>query len=214
MPTLYVTEPGVQVRKANERLVVVKDDQVLDDIPLIKVDRVVLVGRGVGLTTAAVHALSRRGIDVLYLSGSGRYVSSMVGTEHKNIRLRFTQALLAADEARSLAAAGAIVQGKVANQRALVRRHSEGSPSVQTALDGMETMRRQVERARTLDELRGMEGQAAHYYFGLLRALLRPPDGGGSWGFDQRSYYPPPDPINALLSFGYTLLLNDLVAAC
>jgi len=75
-------------------------------------------------------------------------------------------------------------------------------------------MAARVETARTLDELRGLEGQAAKDYFSLLRRLLRPPAQGGAWGFERRTYYPPSDPINALLSFGYTLLLNDLITAC
>jgi CRISPR-associated protein Cas1 len=65
-----------------------------------------------------------------------------------------------------------------------------------------------------LDELRGREGNAAREYFGLYRRLLKPPRDGNAWGFDRREYYPPPDPINALLSFGYTLLLNDIIASC
>jgi CRISPR-associated protein Cas1 len=71
-----------------------------------------------------------------------------------------------------------------------------------------------VGAAKTLDELRGLEGQAAKEYFGLVRRMLKPPVDGKTWGFERRAYYPPPDPVNALLSFGYTLLLNDLIAAC
>jgi CRISPR-associated protein Cas1 len=63
--------------------------------------------------------------------------------------------------------------------------------------------------AKTVDQLRGLEGHAAREYFGLLRTLLKRP-----MGFSRRAYHPPPDPVNALLSFGYTLLLNDLVSAC
>jgi CRISPR-associated protein Cas1 len=65
-----------------------------------------------------------------------------------------------------------------------------------------------------LDEVRGHEGLAAKEFFALFRQLLKPPRDGQAWGFDRREYYPPPDPVNALLSFGYTLLLNDLIAAC
>lgn len=214
MATLYVREPGAQVSKADERLRVMRGEEVLNDIPLIKVDRVVLMGRGVSVTTPALFALTQRGIDVVYLTGRGRYVSRMVGAEHKHGKLRHAQALGVADTARALRIAGAIVRGKIANQRALVRRHAEGAGWAKQALAGMEAMARRVETARTLDELRGLEGQGAKEYFGLMRKMLRPPREGGTWGFERRAYYPPPDPVNALLSFGYTLLLNDLIAAC
>ena len=59
-----------------------------------------------------------------------------------------------------------------------------------------------------------MEGQAAREYFGLMRRLLRPPSEGGSWNFERRAYYPPTDPVNALLSFTYSLVLRDMTTAC
>lgn len=214
MPTLYVTEPGTQVRKVEERLVVARGEEVLDDIPLIKVERVVLVGRGVSLTTAAMYALARRGVDVVYLTGSGRFMTRTAAGEHKHSRLRHQQALRVADETFSLALAKSIVLGKVLNQRVLVRRHAESADWARRALVGMETMAQQTGATRSLDEVRGMEGQAAKEYFGLLRRMLRAPADGPTWGFERREYYPPPDPVNALLSFGYTLMLNDMVTAC
>jgi len=214
MPTLYVTEPGAQLCKSDDRLVVKKGDEILEEIPIIKVEQVVLVGRGVSLTTAAMFALTRRGVDVVYLSGRGGYVSRVVGQEHKHSKLRYQQALVSADPAFALGLARSVVRGKVLNQRTLVQRHAEQAAWARQALDGMNAMAQQVDTARTLDELRGMEGQGAKEYFSLYRRLLRPPQDGGSWGFDRRAYYPPTDPINALLSFVYSLLLRDVVTAC
>ena len=214
MATLYVTQPGTQVRKVDERLVLMRGEEILEDIPLIKVDRVILMGRGVSLTTPAMFALAKRGVDVVYLAGSGRYVSRVVGSEHKHGRLRHTQSLLVADPAFSLRLAAAIVAGKISNQRTLVRRHAEGAGWARQALEGMDAMMGLAGTARTLDELRGFEGRAAREYFSLLRRMLNPPPGAANWGFEKRAYYPPTDPVNALLSFGYTLLLNDMIAAC
>jgi len=78
----------------------------------------------------------------------------------------------------------------------------------------MDAMTGRVQSARNLDELRGLEGQGAKEYFSLFRRLLRPPSEGGTWGFERRAYYPPTDPVNALLSFTYSLLLRDIVTAC
>jgi CRISPR-associated protein Cas1 len=138
----------------------------------------------------------------------------MVGAEHKNGRLRHQQSLSASDPKFSLHVAQEIVRGKIVNQRALVQRHAERANWAGRALAAMEELARRVESARDLDQLRGMEGQAAKEYFGLLRRMLRPPSDGGSWNFDRRAYYPPPDPINALLSFTYTLILRDMTTAC
>jgi len=214
MATVYVTETGVQVHKEGQRLLVKRGVEVLQDIPLIKVDRLVLMGRGVSVTTPAIYALAQQNIDVLYMNSRGAYVSRLQGREHKHSRLRHAQALAIVDQAFAQKVASAIVDGKINNQRVLVQRHAEGAPWARQALEMMDRMRRDVDAAKTLDELRGREGNAAREYFGLLRRLLKPPADGQTWGFERREYYPPPDPINALLSFGYTLLLNDIIAAC
>jgi CRISPR-associated protein Cas1 len=153
-------------------------------------------------------------IFVVVPSGRGSYVSRVVGQEHKHSRVRQQQALAAADADFSLNLARSIVRGKVLNQRTLVQRHAERASWARQALDGMNEMARRVDTARTLDELRGLEGQGAKEYFSLYRRLLRPPQDGGSWGFERRAYYPPTDPVNALLSFVYSLLLRDVVTAC
>lgn len=214
MSTLYLTQPGSQLHKEHDRLLIKRGEEVLEAVPLIKVEQVVLMGRGVGVTTAALHALTRKGVDIVYLSGAGRYISRVIGAEHKNGRLRHQQSLLASDPQFALLAAQNIVRGKIVNQRALVQRHAERANWAGRALSAMDEMARGVESARDLDQLRGMEGQAAKEYFGLMRRMLRPPSEGGSWNFDRRAYYPPTDPINALLSFTYSLVLRDMTTAC
>jgi CRISPR-associated protein Cas1 len=214
MGTLYVTETGVQVHQEGQRLLVRRGTEVLQDIPMIKVDRVVLVGKSASITTPALFALTRRNVGVYYLSSQGKYILRTVGNDHRHSKLRLFQTRVSDDPNRSLAIARTIVEGKVNNQRTLVQRHSEQAPWAHSALAQMDSMRRQVDQSSTLDELRGREGLAAKEYFHLFRQILRPPRDGRSWGFEGRNYYPPTDAVNALLSFGYTLLLNDVVAAC
>lgn len=213
MAAVYVTEPGTKVHKSNERLVLTRQDAVVEEIPITKVDQVILVGRGVSISTAALFALSQRGVDVVYLSGSGRFVSRLVGDEHKHSKLRYLQALAVANEETARGVVKAIVLGKILNQRTLVQRQAQGSPAAPRELEAMMLLARKVESTGSIEELRGLEGMAAREYFGLFRTLLHRP-AAGSWGFAGRAYYPPPDPVNAMLSFGYTLLLKDFVTAC
>lgn len=91
---------------------------------------------------------------------------------------------------------------------------AEGANWAERALSAIDEMARSVGTARDLDQLRGMEGQAAREYFGLMRRLLHPPAEGGSWNFERRAYYPPTDPVNALLSFVYSLVTRDVTTAC
>lgn len=214
MGTLYVTEMGVQVHKEGQRLLVKKGGEVLQDIPMIKVDRVVLMGKGASITTPTLYALANRKVGVYYLSSRGKYMLRTVGDDHRHSRLRQSQTRATDNPTRCMAVAQEIVRGKVHNQRVLVQRHAEGQPWARAALNQMDEMRRQVDNAQNLDELRGREGLAAKAYFSLMRQIIRPPADGHTWGFERRAYYPPTDPVNALLSFGYTLLLNDMVAVC
>lgn len=214
MSTLYITEIGVQVHKEGQRLLVKRGADVLQDIPLIKIDRVVLVGKSVSITTPTLYALTSRNVGVYYMNSHGKFMARTNGNEHNHSRLRQLQVRACDNPERCLAIARAIVGGKIHNQRVLVMRHAEGASWASNALAQMDAMRKQLGAAQTLDELRGREGLAAREYFHLLRRIFRPPADGGTWGFDRRAYYPSTDPINALLSLGYTLLLNDLIAAC
>ncbi len=214
MSVLYLTEPGSRLHKADGRLIVRKGDEILEEIPLIHVEQVVLIGRGVGLTTAALHALVRRGVDVVFLSGSGAYVSRLMGREHGLSRLRYRQALAVGRPAFALPVARAVVYAKVHNQRVLLLRHGERERRLRRPIRDLAAMLERIRGADSLERLRGLEGQSAHLYFSGLRLLIRPPADGRDWGFRERAYHPPPDPVNALLSLAYTLLLKEMIAAC
>jgi CRISPR-associated protein Cas1 len=179
----------------------------LTSIPLIHLDQLALMGN-VQLTTPAAARLLERGVDVVYLSKYGKFRGRLMCGGSKFAQLRHRQLQMASDERAALPIARAIVVAKVGNQRVVVQRRAERVPGARRALDGMMQMGRRAEQAGSLDSLRGFEGKAGAFYFEAVRALLP-----AEWGFERRAYHPPPDPANALLSFGYTLLLKDVSAA-
>lgn len=205
MPALYLTEQGAVLRRSGERLVVTRDHQVVEEVPIIHVDQVVVMGN-VQLTTPAVALLLQKDIDVVFLSSRGRFRGRLMTTGSRFAQLRHRQLRLMDDEAASLGIARAIVIGKLGNQRALLRRQK--GQEVNGAVAFLEQAIAQARKADSIDSLRGVEGSAGARYFGVLKALVPP-----EWGFTQRVYHPPADPVNALLSFGYTLLLKDVSAA-
>jgi len=207
MATVYLTEQGSVARKVGERMVVKKADRVLDDIPLVKVEAVRVVGRGITLTTPLMIYLTEKGIDTVYLSRAGRFAFRPVGRESAQAMLRTRQVQAADDTARALGLARAVVRGKLINQRFLLRRHGGQEGGVIRAMAGIEAMLKRLDGATTFDVLRGLEGQAAASYFAGFRLLLQ-----RDLGFERRIHHPPTDPVNSLLSFGYTLLLNDLIS--
>lgn len=209
MSVVYITEQGATVQKRGGRLIVTKKGETVEEIPLMKIDQLRVLGQGVTLTTPALAALAARNVDVVYMTQRGRFLARVNGKESKHGNLRFRQARLVDQPPRCLQLAKQVVAGKLVNQRALLNQLASHAPNeIAAAISGINAMAKRVPAAPDRDTLLGLEGQGAVSYWKGFRALLK-----GQWGFDRRAYYPPPDPINALLSFGYTLLLNDIQGA-
>ena len=214
MATLYVTEPGARIEKEYRRILVTRRDEVLKAVPLSRLSEVVLVGRGVGATTPALHALLEAGVGLTLIARTGRLLGRLVPPMPKNIPARQGQYAAAADPAFCLRLSRAIVAGKLRNSRAMVRRVIRGRPEIDrasTEADVAEIARclKAVLRADSLDRVRGLEGRAARVYFGVWRRAFA-----GEMRYERRTRRPPRDPINALLSLGYSLLTQNMMTAC
>jgi len=209
MTTMYVTEQGARIEKRYQRFLVTKEDKVLMAVPAARLSHIVLVGR-VGVTTPALLALLREGVGLSLISRGGRLQGRLVPPTGKNIPLRHRQYERARDPAFCLAVSRAVVEGKLRNCRALARRWARTRPQIPSHL--IERLNAAVARAASapdLDTLRGIEGQGTRNYFAVWRAALET-----GFGFEKRTRRPPRDPANALLSLGYTFLVNNLITAC
>jgi len=208
LATLYITEPGARIEKEYQRLLVTKDDEVLLRVPLSRVSDVVLVGR-TGATTPALLALLDAGIGLAFVSSSGALRGRLVPPLPKNIPLRHQQYARAQDQAFCLEVGRAIVGGKLRNERTLARRLGRSrAGSDESLIEQISRAIKGVKAADDLDSLRGLEGAGARAYFHILRQSL--PE---EWGFEKRVRRPPGDPVNALLSLGYTLLGQNMMTA-
>ena len=210
MPPLYVVEQGASIHKEGRRLVVRKDDQRLQSVALIKIDQVLIFGN-VSITTLALAWLMDEHIDVVFCDQHGHYRGRVEGQTSSHSQLRRWQYRRTDDPAFALSTARAIVRAKLHNTRTLLQRYQRRRPQarVETVIQRLADSIQQAERTQSLNGLRGCEGAAAAGYFEVFKLLLNDPN----WGFAQRVRRPPTDPINVLLSFGYTLLIHDLEAA-
>ncbi len=207
MTVLYLTEPGSTLAAKSQALVVRRGTEVRGRAPVLGVERVVVLGSA-HLTAAAVALCAREQVELVVALRGGQ-VMARLGASEAGLELRATQHRRAEDPAFCLELARSVVRGKVRNQRRLLGRSREsGAPEVaasRTALDGL------LERggaAEGVAALRGLEGRASAVYFRALRTLVNP-----EFGFRARNRRPPRDPVNAMLSFAYTLLTAEVAAA-
>ncbi len=206
---VYVTEPGSKVGRERGVLIVRKDGDIQQRIRLIDVSQLCLFGR-VQVSSQAMYDLFDRGIPVAWFTYGGWIKGVGLGLPSGHVELRRRQVVAAAQG--FLAIAKPIVWGKIRNQRTMLRRNSDTRPDA--ALRMMERMAKKSTEATTVSELLGFEGMAAKAYFGEFGRMLSGPVLEGlpiTW--EGRNRRPPRDPINAMLSFVYALLVKDLLAA-
>lgn len=214
--TLYVTSEGAGLRKDGENLVVELDGIERTRIPFHMLHGLVVFG-AVYLSPPLIQACAAGGITITLLDRSGRFQARVEGPVSGNVLLRRAQ-YRASDHPSEIVRS--LLLGKIANQRAVImrsaREHGEpleghGTPLADAADRLGRAMRRTAALEADVDALRGLEGEAASVYFGVFNCLIRAPDP-ERW-FNGRSRRPPLDPMNALLSFLYTLLTHDCRSA-
>lgn len=200
MCTLYLDQQGARLAKAGGRLVVQDRDGGERSLPLEQVDRVLVYGR-VQVTTDALDALLDRGVPTTLLSSRGRVRGHLLADCGGQVRRRARQYELIRDPALALPFARALVAAKLRNQRWLLRTLEQ-----REAAAGLEPFIERAEQADGADRLRGVEGSGARAYFAAFPDLLA----GTAFAFPGRRKRPATDPVNALLSLGYTLLLAEV----
>ncbi|HZT36493.1 MAG TPA: CRISPR-associated endonuclease Cas1 [Bryobacteraceae bacterium] len=213
--TLYLNTQGVRVGKSGAVLQVRDKDSLLQEVRIGEICQVNLMGN-IQISTQAIQTLCEAGVPICYFSMGGWFYGITTGLNTKNVFLRRWQFKLSEDEGFACGLARRLVCGKIRNQRTLMQRnHIE--PNAQTLAE-LKRMAERAEGARSLDELLGIEGNAARLYFGDFQGLIKTDDGAESsefrFEFEGRNRRPARDPVNALLSLGYSLLAKDLTVAC
>lgn len=211
---LYVQANQAKIAKKGDLLEISVEDKPVTKARLNDVSQVVAMGN-VYITTPCMHELMRREIPITWHSYGGWFLGHTVGVGHKNVELRTAQYQTSFDEQKCLRIARGLVKAKIQNCRTLMRRNWRGDDKPEDLLDDCKRDIEQASRARNLQELLGIEGIAAARYFGEFSRLIKQPDGRNVFAFDfmRRNRRPPTDPVNALLSYAYTLLARTWVVA-
>ena len=214
--TLFVTSEGAYVAKSGESAVVKVDGAVRMQVPLHHLSSIVCFGWA-GVSPELMAACMAAGINVAFLSTTGRFLARVEGPLGGNVLLRRAQYRAADDPQATTALSRAFVAGKIANSRTVLQRalrdhpNRAGAAAIAAAIDHITRVAPRLLAAPDADVVRGIEGDVAARYFGVFECLILADKHG--FPFSGRTRRPPLDPVNAMLSFGYALLLNDCLAA-
>ena len=210
---LYVTTPNSYLSKDGMNVVVSVNQEEKLRIPIVNIEGIVAFGY-LGASPGLMKLCADNGVSLSFLSPGGRFIGRFQGPVHGNVLLRKAQYQASEDPSRSLHYAQLFVAGKIQNYRTtlqrFIRNHS-CPPEVQEAIELMGVSKRKAFSTNDVAILRGIEGEAANTYFKVFPFLeLQQRE---VFPFHGRNRRPPKDPVNAMLSFVYTLLANDMSSA-
>ncbi len=214
--TLYVSSQGSYLRKEGETVVVEREQKKVLQLPIHSIGGIVCFGN-VLCSPFLLGFCAERDIAVSFLTEYGRFLASVRGPVSGNVLLRRQQYRMADDEVATRAIAANIVSGKLANCRVVMNRALRDhagkidSDAIKGASSTINRLIDELPRAADGNAVRGFEGMAAAEYFGIFENLIV--DQKEDFQFHERSRRPPLDPVNALLSFVYTLIAHDVRSA-
>ena len=213
---LYVTTPEAYLSLDGENVVIKKDEQTSTRLPLHNLENIVCFNY-LGASPALMGACAERNVGLCFLTPNGKFQARVTGKVRGNVLLRKKQYRVSEDEAASAPIAASFLLGKIANSRKVVERalrdhallvDGEKLSQVSAALKSILTV---LPTCSTIAELMAFEGSAAKLYFGIFDQMILQQR--GDFPFTERSRRPPLDRMNALLSFLYTLLTNEVASA-
>lgn len=211
--TLYVTTPESYLSKDGLNVVISVNQNEIFRIPIHNIEQIVTFGY-VGASPGLMKLCADSGVSLTFLSPQGRYISRSQGPTRGNVLLRKAQYRYSDEPEFSLHLSRLFIGGKILNYRNILRRSIRDNgedADLEEAAESLLRCKKNVLNTESIDSIRGVEGEAATYYFGVLSHLLL--NQKDDFVFTGRNRRPPKDPVNAMLSFVYTLICNDMTAA-
>lgn len=209
MATIYLLEQGACLQKEQLRFILQMPKSQKLEVPIREVERILVFGN-IQLTTPAINVCLQNNILVLFLNQIGAYNGHLwsLGSIHLNNEM--VQISRHKEPNFQFQVSQAIVWGKLTNSKRLLMRlnRKRKVPEIERAVFGIDIDLERIESVDTLDQLRGYEGIGAARYFPAFGRLIT----NENFRFSQRNRQPPTDPVNSLLSFGYTILFNNVLS--
>ena len=210
MDAVYVLDPGSYIRREGASLKIFKGKELIDQIPATGLKRLMLIGY-VSLTGGVLDFLIQNRVETVFMTPTGRFRARLALDEHRHVERRKAQYLHLSKPHFALQTARIMVGGKISNmiRFLMLRSRQYDQAPLRLAASQLKGLSRHLQDASDLDVLRGLEGTASRVYFEVFKCLIKNP----AFHFNGRNRRPPLDPVNALLSFVYTLLTNEVLSA-
>ena len=209
MAAIYLIEQGTNIYKDYQRFIIHVSEKPRIEVPIREVQQILVFGN-IQLSTSVIQACLQEQIVVLYLSQSGQYHGHLWSAESRHLENELVQIEKCGDTEFQFNVSKAIVYGKLMNSRQLLLRFNRKrkQAEVEKAIVGLNRDIEALELIDNIDTLRGYEGIGAARYFPAFGKLIT----NSKFEFSLRNRQPPTDPVNSLLSFGYTLLFNNVLS--
>lgn len=214
--TLYITTPDSYLTRDGENIVIRVEDTEKFRMPIHNIEGIVCFGY-MGASPALMHLCAERKVALSFLNPHGKFLCRVEGAVSGNVLLRRRQYRMADNEEESFQLAKLFIAGKLANCRTVLQRSFRGqspelkSTDLELAIQLLAKKQKQILNSESADVLRGIEGESARIYFGVLDHLILSQK--DDFFIKGRNRRPPKDNVNALLSFVYTLLMHEVRAA-
>lgn len=208
--TLYIQEQGAILKKEGGRFIIIAGNKELLEVPLLKISSIIIFGNCT-ITPSVIQVCLKKEIPITLLSSRGKYYGSIETTFNNNTDFERLQLFRSLDEKFALQFASGVVKAKINNSKVVLQRQYKKSKrgEIKKVIDNITRIAQRVETAKNIDDVRGYEGVAASNYFSVFGKMLDKSNNFYAERF-QRTKRPPLDPVNSLLSFGYTLLASNI----
>jgi len=210
--SLYITRQGAYLHKERETLVIEVEKEKILQLPIHAIQAIYCFGN-VLVSPFLIGFCGEKGIHLAFFTQYGRFLGRFQGPQMGNVLLRKAQYQTA--EKAPLSISRNIIAAKLYNSRAVLYRHQRNhgkNEKIQQAILQISSALNRLKKANTLDIIRGIEGEVASFYFGVFNEMILPKVA-SEFQFKNRTRRPPLDRTNALLSFLYSIVGNDISAA-
>lgn len=198
MERIDVVEQGCTIKRKDIRFVIYKEGVINESVPYFEVNNIILWGRQ-NITGPALDLAFEKGIDVIFLTLSGKLKGKIQGEKSKNVYIRLAQYELWRDKEKKLKFSKEIIKNKINNQYKLLKYYGIDVPEIIE-------IKKNVDSANEIDEVMGFEGIASKIYFDYFKLVMQ-----NDFEFNGRNRRPPKDEVNSLLSLTYSMVLNSIL---